>query len=237
MKLYKCKGTNKKTYGYGCSEMISNEYGNRIFGIGKKCGCWKKWLQTKQGQDYIKSMIIPKAKKMVEGEEKKRFNKLKSKTETPDKYRSRILQPNINKIVRLIDYGQKCIAHNKIPKKKNAGHFHSVGSNRTLSLNLHNIFLQSEYSNKYKGGDDKNYIRGLIREFSVEYYEYIDQLRQHPVIKLSVNEMKQINKIALGIIKELDTDLKVLTSAERILKRNKYNEKLNIYQEGYKSYL
>lgn len=236
MRLYKCKGTNKKTYGFGCLEMISNEYGNRVFGIGKKCGCWKKWLQTKEGQSYIQSMVIPKAKETVRKKEKERFKSKKDSLETPDKYRSRVLQPNINKIIRLIDYGQNCIAHNKPPKKKNAGHFHSVGSNRTIALNLHNIFLQSEYSNQYKGGDDKNYIRGIIKVFSVEYYEYIDQLRQHPILKLSVDDMKKINRVALSIIKELDQNEKILTSEQRILYRNKYNEKLNIYNEGFKSF-
>jgi hypothetical protein len=50
----RCKGTSK-AIGYGCNEPQQE----RIFGLGKKCGCYKEWLlHTPQGQEYLKSVTL-----------------------------------------------------------------------------------------------------------------------------------------------------------------------------------
>jgi len=55
------------------------------------------------------------------------------------------LQPLINKIARLIDYGQPCIATGSFNGKMNGGHRIAVGANETIRFNLHNIHIQSEH--------------------------------------------------------------------------------------------
>jgi hypothetical protein len=149
-------------------------------------------------------------------------------------YRATYLQKDFNAIARIIDFGQLCIAHRKPPKKKNGGHYHSVGGNETLALNLHNIHLQSEHSNTHKNGDQAKYRKGLIEEYEKEYSEFVDMiLMQCPPLHLTKQDMMQIKPIVYKIRKELESNPKVLTSKERIKLRNELNIKLGIYPETF----
>jgi 6-pyruvoyl-tetrahydropterin synthase len=149
-----------------------------------------------------------------------------------DKYRSQIIQPLINQIARLIDYGLPCIA-TQTYGQIHGGHFISVGANRTIALNLHNIHRQSAYSNTYNHGDTTKYKNGLIQDYSHNYLNFIEQLQQTPTLNLSKNDLKEIHQIAKSIIKELKQFIKTLSEPispqQRIYLRNLYNQQLNIY--------
>ncbi len=63
--------------------------------------------------------------------------------------------------------------------KMAGGHYTSVGSNRTICLNIHNIFIQSFASNSWNGGDDKRYREGLINTFGEDYLDFVESLKRH----------------------------------------------------------
>jgi len=157
---------------------------------------------------------------------------LKHNIITSDEYRSKYLQPTINKIARFIDFGNSCIATDNFGKLA-GGHNISVGANRTTSLNLHNIHIQSFASNSYKGGDTIKYHKGIINRYGKEYLEFMDYLHQTPKLSLTKDEMVLINNIAKKIALDLSKDLQQLGPKERIELRNKINTELNIYSQEF----
>lgn len=149
-----------------------------------------------------------------------------------DKYRSSVLQPVINEIARLIDFGQPCIATENYGKE-NGGHYISVGSNRTICLNLHNIHIQSFESNHWKSGDTLKYQGGIRKVYGEDYLEFMDSLQKHPPIQLRKHQMIEIYENACKIRLKLRKNEKLRSPRERIELRNQINLELGIYQEEY----
>lgn len=181
------------------------------------------------GVIYMSNLTEKKRKKEWQKEKKE----LKEKIKTHSDYKKE-LQLLVNKIARLIDYGQPCIATGKLEGKRNGGHFISVGANDTIRFNLHNIHIQSEYSNTYKGGDNFKYCEGIERIYGIDYLERIKNLKNTKPIKLSINELKYAIKLSKEIIKELDKDYVISNPKDRIFKREFYNNVLGIYESLYK---
>lgn len=163
---------------------------------------------------------------------KKEWNKEKTKLKAELKTESQWLndlQKLINKIARLIDYGQPCIATGNYKGKMNGGHFASVGSHPSIRFNLHNIHIQSEHSNNWKGGDNVRYSDGLERVYGDEYLDYVRGLRKTGKIGLSTEDIKEKIGIAKKIIKEFSEN-EIRNAAQRILLREECNARLGIYK-------
>lgn len=165
--------------------------------------------------------------------ESKKASREKSKATielmSADEYRAKNVQPIINEIVRLIDKEQTCIATGN-KGKMSAGHYHSTGSNRTLTLNLHNIHRQSYSSNSCKAGDHINYRHGLIKEYGENYADFVDMhLLQCRPIHLSKADLMEIKANAQQIRNDLKKINKIYSAQERIDKRNEINALLNVY--------
>lgn len=225
--MKKCKGIGKAKKVEGCGK--KTEF--RTYGLCRYCLI--EWSKTKEGYElYVKPRIIPKAKNKVmetKKKEKEKTRQEKIDLMSCDKYRAKYVQPIINEIARLIDYGQPCIATGKTEGKMNGGHYHSVGSNRTLALNLHNIHIQSFYSNHHKSGDDKNYREGLRKVYGDEYLEYVEGLKQIPEIKLTKEDLIRIKYKAQLIKNELKSNSEKTIAYNRIVARNTVNMLLGIY--------
>lgn len=221
-----CKGKGKAK-GEGCG----NEY-NPTTSLNKGlCNkCYADWLfTTKEGNKLIEKSTI-KAKNEMQKIQKKETKEKKIELMGVDKYRAGIVQPIINEIARLIDYSQPCIATGKITGKMNGGHYYSVGSNRTICLNLHNIHIQSFHSNHFKSGDDIKYREGLIATYGEEYYNNkVESLKKIEAIHLSKKDLIEIWKKAVIIRNELRNNLVVRTPEERIKLRDEINKRLGIY--------
>ena len=145
------------------------------------------------------------------------------------------LQTEINKIARLIDYGQPCICHPNL-KNENGGHLKAVGGNNNIRFNLHNIHGQSIHSNKHKSGEPLLFFEGLRRVYGNDYAEYCLNLNAlYPSIKLSKQELKDIRLKCLKIVNYLKKEERIYSCKERIELRNKYNLELNIYTINYKN--
>jgi hypothetical protein len=174
---------------------------------------------------YTNNQSEKKAKKDWQKEKEVRKEKLM----TTNDYKI-ILQANINTIVRLIDKGSPCIATNTLNGKMNAGHYISVGANDTIRFHLDNIHLQSEHSNSFKSGDIHRYRDGIIRVYGQDYLSHMDSLKSIKSINLSIEDLKEIIKIAIQIKKELISLNEIYTPIQRLELRKKYNKQLNIYE-------
>jgi len=141
------------------------------------------------------------------------------------------LQKEINTIVRLIDKGSQCISTLKpLNSKFDAGHFYSCGSNPSLRFHLDNIHAQSVYANQYLSGDQMNYLNGLETVYGTNYKNYvIDLKRKYPILKLSINELKEKIVIAKEIVNNLKYADLLYKPQDRVYLRDIYNERIGIY--------
>jgi hypothetical protein len=141
----------------------------------------------------------------------------------------KLLQIEINAIVRAIDYGQPCISSQRETKTPHAGHYFSRGSNSEIQFHLWNIHVQSAHDNTYQGGNIKGYRANLIKIYGQEIFDLIELLPEmYRNLTWSKDELKEAIKTAKQILRELPP--KVSYSVDhRIYLRKKINNKLNLY--------
>lgn len=144
-----------------------------------------------------------------------------------------LLQPEVNLIARLIDYGQPCISCNSYTGKLNGGHYHSQGGNAMIRFNLHNIFLQNFVCNHHKSANISGYNKGLISMYGKEYKEYVEfkLVREYKSVKPSIPELQEAIKTARAIVKRMKADPEIRTPKERIQLRAELNKEIGIYPE------
>lgn len=145
------------------------------------------------------------------------------------------LETEINKICRIIDYGQNCISCGGNGKPQ-AGHYHSVGSDSTLRFNLHNIHIQDYFCNVQMSANIIGYDEGLIKTYGLDYWNYIKfglKNLYHNPSKLSIDEIKNCIELSRLIIKTIEKTEKELNPKERIELRDSINQTLGIYKHNY----
>lgn len=222
-----CNGTGLAK-GYGCGHKTIH----RIYGLGKMCGCYSNWLLNSEAGKLKLQKATDLGRKKVERDNSKKSSEEKKRMKTelmsPDKYRSEVVQPIINEISRIIDYGNPCIATGNYGKM-NGGHYISVGANRTTALNLHNIHIQSFESNHFKSGDPIRYKQGLIDRYGIAYFEFVEFLQRHKPLHLTKGDLIEIALKASSIRLQLKRDECQKTTHERIELRNEINLQLGIY--------
>lgn len=142
------------------------------------------------------------------------------------------LQDEMNKIARLIDYGNVCMSCQRYPKKTFGAHFRSVGGHSSIRYNLNNIYLGCFSCNGKKGGNVHGYDSGLQNTFGKDWWEYLKNglLQDYSYLGLKKEDYPPLIKEARKIARELEKDLKVRTPDERLKKRTEYNERLGIYK-------
>ena len=192
--------------------------------------CWIDWLlNTEKGSEYrIKTTI--QAKKTVIHKSKKEKSEGLKKLMSVDAYRAKVLQPIINEISRLIDYGQPCIATNRTTGKMAGGHRKSVGTNRGIALNLHNIHIQCFESNSFRGGDERLYDAGIIRVYGQEYLDYLISIENYTA-KFSKRDLEEAFVKAKEFRNELKNNLQVRNPNERRALRDLGNKKIGLYEK------
>ena len=226
--MKECNGNYRTDYFEGCKTTKDNK---RTYGLCPKClYLWSS--NTNKGREWFeKNKIITKRK--IESQNKKDTEKKIRDTLSKNAYWSKYTQPVFNEIARLIDWEQPCIVRGSTGVKMDGGHYISVNSNKTISLNLHNIHQQSNDSNKYEGGCPQ-YRMGIVKMYGDEYAEFMDSLNSCPLIKLSRDEIEILTGIARSIRNDLKKNKKKITDpVGRILLRNKINLQLGIYPDDY----
>lgn len=106
----------------------------------------------------------------------KRETKLKLLALEPLEYYLKKAERACNAYIRARDAGQGCISCGRHDADVwNAGHFISVGANRTLRFDEDNIHLQcARPCNKDKGGNIHEYRKGLLRKIGPERVARLD---------------------------------------------------------------
>jgi len=181
------------------------------------------------------------AKKKSQDDQIKQAKRDKSKHKVDemsvDKYRSTYIQPLINLLARIIDKGQPCIASKVTKGKMAGGHYHAVGHNRTLALNLHNVHIQSYHSNGPQGGQHIKYRHGLIDVYGDQYTNFVDMyIMQCPPLHLTKEDLVNVKPILQKMVNHYKKLDKEYTPLERIELRNKLNIELRIYPEEFAKY-
>nr|DAP84367.1 MAG TPA: NinG protein [Caudoviricetes sp.] len=226
MKHKPCKST--KTKGFGCGTL--GEY-SKSKGLCQQC--YYKWLYgTDEGREQV-TLALEKARKQRMRDSKKEAKDAKERAKLLDSgYYKDLLKKEVQKIARLIDYGNKCLARDTYARKIDGGHVLSKGAFPSAAYNLHNIFVQTAQSNHF-GNEDSLMKEGLERIFGKEYREFNNSLKQIPPLKYTSEEYKELCSIARRISNDLKADLRIRTSQERIEKRNEVNVRLGIYSDNF----
>ncbi len=204
----------------------------------KKCkNCGKQFEPSNTIQSVCGlqcALKVSAAKTKQKEAEKKKLNlKLKESLKTLGDYKKE-LQIEVNKIVRLIDEGCKCLACGVTNAKFDASHFRGVGAWDNLRFNLHNIYSGCARCNTYQNGNLIKFREGIIETFGDSQMAYIDDLNViYPIVKLNKDELAERTKRAKKIVKELielNKSVKLPRTAEdRIALRTKFNKMLDIY--------
>lgn len=158
-------------------------------------------------------------------------NKRKDNPEVYYKENKKQLQDLLQMIARLIDKGVHCIDCDRTEAHRwDGGHYVSKGSNKSISLNLHNIFMQSGWCNNQGQTSNEAFLVGINKMYGDEYGEYVDSLtRLFPYLGLKVPDYPKKITTALKIVRELKSLGLSYTSKQRIKLRTKYNKRLGIY--------
>ena len=163
----------------------------------KKCRICKK-PESEWEYKYSTTQVVCSVQCAVEKtkqDNKKAWNK--EKTERKEKLKSLSdhlaeVQKACNAYIRKRDEGHLCISCQKPPKKKNAGHYKSVGSHPELRFEEDNIHLQCEYCNTYLSGNQINYRENLIKKIGLERVEWLEG--PHKPKKYTIERAKELKK-------------------------------------------
>jgi len=222
-KKKQCNGINQAKGFKGCGKPTLH----RTWGMCNSC------LYDFYTTDERGKIIFAKRKIQVVSKREKAFKSdLRQKLKTNADY-VKELQKEVNTIVRLIDKGTQCISTLKpLNSKFDAGHFYSCGSNPSLRFHLDNIHAQSVYANQYLSGDQMNYLNGLETVYGADYKNHVvDLKKKYPILKLSIDELKEKTAIAKSIIKwhKENIDFIISMPNARRVYRIEYNKQLGIY--------
>jgi hypothetical protein len=200
----------------------------------KKCKeCSNKFTPQRPLQ-YLCSIecSIKDARKKQKQKEKKADKVVKDKLLSQKDY-LKMLQTQINVIVRNIDTNATCISSGRIGCQFHAGHFHTVGGKPSLRFHLFNIWKQSAQDNNFKSGNIQDYIMNLNILFGSEWvHENVINLPyKYPVLKLSIPELIEKIAICKQILKEQRLGNHIALSTEdRVNIRNILQKRLGIYK-------
>ena len=192
-----------------------------------------KYNQLEPCPTYECRLVLYKKadKKLAAMEIKRRREEKKALKEQHMDYK-KILQSEVQKIARLIDFKCLCLARNIVPRQAHGGHLFSRGSSTNISFNLHNIFLQAASSNHFQS-DDLLMRDGVVRVFGQDYLDFITSLKSTPTIKYTNEEYKEFLQKARKVSKQLsewNNQLEqALSATSRIQMRNWANVQLGIY--------
>ena len=197
----KCKGYSQAK-GRGCGD---KKY---IYRYGLCRDCFIAWcMETVEGQVYFKKNSLIQHKKL-KTEKRKENKKKKQAVKTKSEY-EKILEKEVNAIVRLIDFELGCISCNHGWKeiwhrRKCACHRLSVGSHPELRYNFFNIFMGCPICNSWKGGNEREYDKGLIAHHGIDVLKEAKSLTaRFKSLHLSKEDLKEKIVIARKIKKEI----------------------------------
>lgn len=141
----------------------------------------------------------------------------------------KLLQIEINKLIRLIDIDNACISCGGNGKEQ-AGHYHTTKAKPAIRYHLFNIFLQCYYCNVELSSNIVGYNKGLRATFGEDLQEYIEiELPKINYLGLSKIDLAEKTTLLRKLIREYEP--KPLNSSERIEVREYLQKKIGIYSK------
>lgn len=177
----------------------------------KECGAYYVKFQSTQQVCSVKCAVAmskrkaeakrKQADKAERRERKARLEKLKSRRDY-----EKDLQKEFNKFIRLRDRDLPCISCGRYHQGQwHAGHYRSVGACPELRFNEDNVHKQCSVCNNHKSGNAIEYRIGLVERIGVERVEFLER-KDHPPLKLTIEEIKDLIKVYRAKCKELGND-------------------------------
>jgi hypothetical protein len=172
----------------------------------RSLGVYKRSCTSNECEDQARGKAAKKALKVVRKQQKDKLREaigIKPKKQSQD-----ALQKSINKIARLLDKGQPCLARPFEAQNiaLEGGHIFSVGSYPSLRYNIWNIHGQCHKSNAILGGEPDLMLEGIERRYGQEQLDKVLSLKStYKVLKLTNQEKKDALKKANKIIRELES--------------------------------
>ena len=188
------------------------------------------WCSPQCGFDRAK-VLEEKKEKAKRKEWRVEKQKTLERIETKNWWEAKKLQPLINNIARIIDFGLPCIAREQYGKI-DGGHFKAVKGSEIIRFNLHNIHRQSAQSNRHYDGDTALFREGIIRDYGWEYLALVDQLKfiyraGNLWTKQDIIEAVPRARAIRNRLKKEITEIQ--TPRQRILLRNLVNAEMGFY--------
>ena len=183
-----CKHCKKS---FRVETMIIRQFGNFCSVEHSRC-----WI------DENSKRLAEKAKAKRSSEFIKETRDRKRKLKTLSEYKKE-LQSIFNKWIRLRDDGSRCISCDGMPKKKNAGHYRSVGSAPELRYEPLNCHLQCEHCNTHLSGNLINYRIGLIKKIGIESVEWLEGI--HEPKRYKIYDIEELKSHYRNLIKEIES--------------------------------
>ena len=178
----------------------------------KECGeYYTKFRSTQQVCSVKCAMAMGKRKaeeKRKKLEKADRLEASRRMRERKEKLKSRSdwlkdLQRVFNEFIRLRDVNLPCISCGRYHNGQyHAGHYRSVGACPELRFNEDNTHKQCSACNNHLSGNILEYRLGLIEKIGLERVEFLER-KDHPPLKLSVEEIKDLIKAYKAKVKEL----------------------------------
>ena len=162
-------------------------------------------IVSKKGYCSIECLAEHTKSKRIESDakkERKAMKAAKAKLKSRGDY-AREAQTAFNAYIRARDEGNLCISCQKPPKKKNAGHYRSVGSSPELRYEPLNCYLQCEHCNTYLSGNIMWYRRNLFLKIGAEKLEWLEG--PHKPKKYTIEDLKNIKAEYKTKLKEVTT--------------------------------
>ena len=178
----------------------------------KECGAYYIKKQSTQQVCSVKCAMAMGKRKAEEKRKKlekaDRLEASRRMRERKEKLKSRSdwlkdLQRVFNEFIRLRDVDLPCISCGRYHEGQyHAGHYRSVGACPELRFNEDNVHKQCSACNSHLSGNILEYRLGLIEKIGLERVEFLER-KDHPPLKLSVEEIKDLIKAYKAKVKEL----------------------------------
>lgn len=176
--------------------------------------------------------VIEYKKQLAAKKVKQKLNEVKVSLLTKSDY-TKILQGQINNIVRNIDIIFPCISSSRDKGQFHAGHYYSTGAHPNLRFNLLNIWKQSAKDNNFLSGNLLEYQASLKSMYPIGF-KYIENLPLEFKNKtIGINQIKDAILIAKDILKQQKKGKWIARNTnERWDIRCELNQILKLYNYG-----
>lgn len=198
-----------------CKEKFDKKYFNQKYCDKLECKKAHKDFALNHFKEVLKKQDLKRAREQKKFVENKIGEKKVLECRKESLFTS--LKNEIQKLSKIIDFKNgynTCICCDRelniIGGKYegvNACHYHSVGSNKTLSLNLDNIHTGLIFCNKHSREHIKGYAEGLANRYGRDYAEYviIELPIKYSFIGIKSHELRDLLPIVRENIRNADT--------------------------------